>query len=161
MSALSGETEYVGGTYNPVTKKFGPYGSYVGTTYNSIIDIEVEYKFIHIIKNVLELSYGVGLGYRSWRRELSKTQVEVYSWSSIRPKIGLAYTKGRFYIGSRLEYQSGINPKMTILKNLENPDTTVNLGSANILQFSIPIKFSVAKRVDLVAEYTYQNQSIK
>ena len=154
MMSLSGETEYVG-TYlisgDPA----------VSTTKNILFDTEVDYKFTQILKRAFSLTYGVGIGYRSWRRELSPSQVEVYSWYSLRPKIGFSYSLKDFSFATQLEYQSAISPKMTILKDSENPDTTVNLGSADIIEISIPIKYSVRKNIDLLVEYVYQNQSIE
>jgi hypothetical protein len=161
MAYLSGTTEYKGAMLDPVTLTYGAYGSYVGTTKNIIFDTSVDYKFTHSYKYGLEFGYGVGVGYRSWRRELSPSQVEVYAWPSIRPNIAIRYRKKWFKIGTTLEYQYGINPEMTVLKDSENPDTTLHLGSANILQISIPIEFVLTDYLTLFVENSYQYQVIE
>lgn len=157
---LGGETQYIGGVYNSVTKIFGPYGSYIGKSYNVIYDTCLDYKFTHVNNN-LDINYGLGLGYRSWRRELSANQIEVYSWYSLRPHVGLVYNIDKFSIGIETEYQYGINPEMPILANSENPETTFILGSANILQLSMPLTYSLNTQLDLFAVYTFQHQIIE
>ena len=154
---ISGETEYVGSLLNSNKG----YGSYVGTTKNIVFDSDVNYRFSHVFNGGFTLSYGIGVGYRSWRRELSVTQIEVYKWLSIRPQVGVIYAISIFSVGLDVEYQYGLNPQMTILSTSENPDTTVNLGAANILQISLPFKVSLNKNIDLFTEYTYENQIIK
>jgi len=152
LMVLNGETEYVGAY---IGSGLG-YGSLVNRTKNVIVDTNIDYMFTHVYDIGLEFSYGAGLGYRSWRRELSPTQVETYSWYSIRPKIGLAYSLGDFYLGALLEYQYGINPKMTI----NNPNVEVNLGGADIIRMSIPFKYEVTPKFDIFVEYAVERQTI-
>jgi len=161
LTYLSGTTEYKGARLDPVTLTYGAYGSYVGTTKNRILDTSVDYSFTHAYKRGLEFSYGVGVGYRSWRRELSPSQIEVYAWPSLRPNFTISYSKRWFEVGTTLEYQYGINPEMTVLKDSENPDTTLHLGSANILQISVPIKFILTDYLTLFMENSYQYQVIE
>jgi len=149
---LNGETEYVG---SYLGSGLG-YGSLVSRTKNMIIDTDIDYMFTHLYGSGLEFSYGAGLGYRSWRRELSPTQVEIYSWFSIRPKIGLAYSKDFIYVGIFAEYQYGINPKMSI----NNPNVEVNLGSADIIQVHIPVVFSINDSLDISIENVIERQYI-
>ena len=153
---VSGETEYVGALF---TSGEG-YGSYRGTTKNIVFDTDIDYRFTHVFNSGFSLNYGMGVGYRSWRRELSSVQIEDYKWVSLRPQIGVLYTISMFSVGLDLEYQYGLNPKMTILADSENPDTTVNLGGANIIQICVPFTFSVHENVDLFIEYIYENQII-
>jgi hypothetical protein len=154
---LNGETQYMGS----LLSSDDGYGSYVGVTDDTITDIELEYKHIYKLSNDFKFISGVGFGYREWRRELSATQVEIYSWYSFRPKIGLDYKYNNFSLSTFIEYQYGINPEMLVVANSENPDTTVNLGSANIVEFSIPIKYTVSEKIDIFAEYMYQSQIIE
>lgn len=156
MKVLSGETEYVGSL---LTSSSG-YGSYIGTTKNVIFDTAIDYRFSHVLQGGFALNYGLGIGYRSWRRELSPSQVEVYKWFSIRPQVGALYTISRFSVGLDVEYQYGLNPQMDILANSENKETSVNLGGANILQVCLPFTLSVHEKVDLFVAYTYQHQVI-
>lgn len=157
MRILSGETEYVGAYLN---SGLG-YGSLVSITKNIIFDNSIEYSYTQVLHNGLELNYEIGVGYHSWRRELSSSQIEDYTWYSLRPKIGVLYRYKKFSIGANIEYQYGINPKMTILADSENPDTTVDLGSADIVEFSYPLKLRVHKRVSIFGEYVYQYQKIE
>jgi len=157
LKILNGETEYVGSLLN---SSCNSYGCYVSKSQNSIFDTDLKYKYSHIIKNAFSLNYGIGVGYRSWKRELSVTQIEVYKWLSIRPKVGFSYDLSKFRLGMCIEYQYGINPQMTILADAENPDTTVNLGAANIIQVSIPFNLSLTENIELFVEYIYENQSI-
>jgi len=157
ISLLGGETDYVGSLIN---SGLG-YGSYLSTTQNSIIDTSIFYMYTNTFPNGLDLGYGIGFAYHSWERALSASQIEVYKWYSIRPKISLTYNFSAFSIGARLEYQYAINPQMDILANYENSsDATVNLGSANIVQVVLPVKYKINDRVLLFIEYVYEKQVI-
>jgi len=156
MMFLSGRTEY-GGSYIGSTSG---YQSNLGITGNIVLDTSVDYLYTKIFHNSYELSYGLGLGYHAWRRELNPSQVEVYTWYSIRPKIALQYNFSKMSIGGKLEYQYGLSPKMTILQNSQEKEVSVNLGGVNILQLSIPLKFELYENMDLFMEYVYQYQVI-
>ena len=153
---VSGETEYVGS----YSRSPDGYGSVVDRTKNIVIDTDVDYKFSYVLNDSFTVSYGMGVGYRLWRRELSATQIEVYKWISIRPHIGSTYTVSKFSIGMDVEYQYAINPKMIILENANHSDRTVNLGGANIVQISIPFEVAINDNVGLFVKYTYENQII-
>ncbi|PHQ56910.1 MAG: hypothetical protein COA30_03445 [Sulfurimonas sp.] len=155
---IGGKTVYIGsyqgGTYGDISASDG------FKSYNSIIDTSLDYKYVQVLSDSISLIYGVGMGSRSWRRELSRSQIEIYSWFSIRPKVGVLYHVKKLSIGANLEYQYGINPQMVLLANSENPDITLDLGSADILEFSIPIHYPLTQKIDLSFEYVYQLQSI-
>lgn len=154
---LSGNTEYVG---SYIDSNLG-YGSIVATSKNSILDTSIGYTFHQVFDSGIELSYGVGLGYRSWKRQLSRAQIEKYTWYSFRQKTGIAYSLKKFRLGASFEYQHGINPRMKILADSQNPDTTVNLRSANIIELTIPIELRVYEKIVLFTEYVYQHQAIE
>jgi len=156
INYLYGETEYKGSLLN---SGLG-YGSYVGRTNNDVLDIEAEYRFVDTYSNGIDLTYGLGIGYRSWRRELSASQVEVYKWYSLRPKFGVGYQVSSLHFGGLLEYQYGLSPQMDILANAENPDTTVDLGSGNIIEFTLPVSYTINEQLDIFFEYVYQYQTI-
>lgn len=158
---LSGKTEYVGAAYDSSTQKFGSYGSYRGKTYNMIFDIDLAYSRVHRSDVGLFLGYGMGLGYRSWRRELSANQIELYSWFSLRPKMEFGYSIAKLSLAIKGEYQYGINPQMSILANSENPYTTLDLGSADIVELSIPLRYRLFSNLELHLEYSYQLQTIE
>ena len=153
---VGGKTQYVGSL---LTSSLG-YGSYIGTTYNFLYDLALNYRYSKSLGSGLEVHTGIGLGYRWWRRELSASQIEVYTWASLRPEIGMSYSIGSLNIGAFLEYQWGFDEKMAILANSENPQTSVNLGFANILQVNIPITLQLNDSVALFMAYTYEQQKI-
>lgn len=151
---LSGETEYVGSLLN---SGLG-YGSYIGTTANTIIDTDISFKRTNILSKDIDLHYGIGLGYRSWRRALSVSQVEIYKWFSLRPAAGVKYNiDDNLNIGISLEYQYGINPKMSE----STSDYDFSLASANIFEVSLPINYKYSEDIDIFVEGTFQQQTIE
>jgi len=154
---LGGNTQYVGSLLDSGEG----YGSYIGRTANSVSDFSVDYKYINRVSDNFALNYGVGLGYRSWERALSTTQIEVYAWYSLRPMIGATYSDSKFSLGLIAEYQYGFDTTMALLSNSENAEKSVTLGSANIFELSIPVNYSVSDQVDIFAEYIYQQQIIE
>lgn len=150
---LGGETKYTG---SYIGSGLG-YGSVVSTTQNTIIDTDISYKRKNIFKNSLELSYGIGLGYREWERALSASQIEVYSWYSIRPTIGIGTTiKEKFNLGISVEYQQGFDTKMTS----SNPKLDFTLGGADILEFSVPFRYEHNENIEFFVEAIFQKQMI-
>jgi hypothetical protein len=156
FQVLGGETEYVGSL---ISSGLG-YGSYVGKTHNVIYDMAIDYRFSFIYENGLNLNCGLGLGYRYWRRELSAYQVEVYSWYSVRPQLGISYKIENFSIGILGEYQYGFETTMDILENSENSQKSVKLGFADIIELNIPIEYTLSENLDVFMHYTYQQQRI-
>jgi len=152
---LGGETQYTGSL---IGSSEG-YGSYLGVTTDTIRDIELEYRHNYKLNNDFEFMYGVGFGHREWRRELSSTQVEIYSWYSLRPKIGINYKYNDFSLGALFEYQYGINPEMS----LDIPGTYVvlDLGSADISKFSLPLKYKYSEEFNLFTEFVYEKKIIE
>ena len=151
---VAGDTEYVGAL---LTSGLG-YGSYRGTTQNSIGDTDITYRYNQLLNDSLTLSYGVGLGYRYWLRSLSATQEELYSWFSLRPSIGLDFKllKG-LSIAPVVEYQYGILP--TMHESIFNYE--FKLSSADIFELSIPINYEINEKIDISFEYLFQQQKIE
>lgn len=153
--SLSGNTKYIGSDRN----SSGLYGSRVSSTFNSIIDTDIAYKRSNNLSDYFELKYGIAFGYREWERALSSSQVEVYSWYSIRPIVGVSTTAiDRFDLGINVEYQLGFNTKMTASEQNLNLDFT--LGGADILEVSFPISYMYNKNLDFLFEATMQKQMI-
>lgn len=155
ISGLGGETQYTGGI---IGSGLG-YGSYLNATKDTIIDMEAEYKYTHRFNDTYAVVLGVGFGSRSWRRELSASQIEIYRWYSLRPKIGLLYSEYKFSIGGLVEYQYGINPEMS----LDIPGTYVilDLGSADIVKFTLPLTYQLSEKWIFFTEYVYEKQTIE
>lgn len=150
---LSGETKYIGSYLGSSL----PYGSVISTTKNTIIDTDISYRRSNRFNNNLELYYGIGLGYREWERALSASQVEVYSWYSIRPVIGIsARIKEKFNLGISLEYQYGLDTKM----RSSNPRLDFTLGGADIFEVSVPLSYKYKDNIELFFEATLQKQII-
>ena len=149
---LAGATEYIGSYISSGQ----PYGSVVSSTYNKVIDTDISYKRNRHLKNNISFSYGLGLGYREWKRSLSVSQVEVYSWYSLRPMLGINYTQEKFNLGISLEYQYGFDTKMSA----SNLGHTFTLGGANILEVSFPVTYTYDKNIDFTFEAVMQRQII-
>ena len=153
LMILAGDTKYVGSLREPP----GEYGSHIGTTLNTIIDRDISYKQSRLFNNEIEISYGVGLGYRYWERVLSKSQVEEYTWYSIRPMLGIStINKDKLNLGMFIEYQYGFDTKMTA----SNLNHTFTLGGADILEVSFPVSYNYTQGVDFFFEATLQRQMI-
>lgn len=150
---LGGETKYVGSYINSGL----PYGSVISSTQNSIIDTDITYKRSEFFKNSIELIYGIGLGYREWERALSASQVEVYSWFSIRPTVGVSGSLNKkLKLGILVEYQYGFETKMSA----SNLNHTFTLGGADILEVSFPVRYMYSKNIDFFFEAILQKQII-
>jgi len=154
LMSVEGKTQYTGGI---IGSGLG-YGSYVGTTYNSILDMKIVYQHRQILKNNLEFTYGIGFGYREWSRALSSTQIEIYSWFSLRPKVGLLYRYKDFSVAPSLEYQYGIFPEMSF--DMNGRAIILNLGGANISKFTLPLKYKYSRKLNIFIEYQYERQII-
>ncbi|MEN8303038.1 MAG: hypothetical protein ABFQ64_03070 [Campylobacterota bacterium] len=153
LMSLGGKTRYIGSYIGSGQ----PYGSVVSTTQNTIIDLDVSYQHSEILKNNFKLYYGLALGYREWERALSASQIEVYSWFSIRPIVGVSATiKEKFNLGISLEYQHGFDTKMTLL----NPRIEFTLGGADIFEVSVPLSYKYKDNIELFLEATLQKQII-
>jgi len=154
VMALSGDTKYSGSSLD---SNLG-YGSLIGTTSNRIYDFDLG--FVHTYQQTqnYKIIISLGLGYRFWRRELSTQQVEDYEWYSLRPSLAFSYTYRGLNISPKLEYQYGIRPRMRSTGISVNED--FKLGSANIIQISIPLEYAMSQRFSLYGAYTYQYQKI-
>ena len=150
---ISGPTEYVGS----ILGSGQPYGSLISRTENDILDVDIGFKRHHIVQDNLELYYGLSIGYRLWERALSAFQVEDYYWYSLRPSIGGKYEVfDKITIGANIEYQYGLDPVM----KLSNPSLEFDLGAANIIEVSIPIKYEYSQTITFLLEPVYQYQDI-
>ena len=151
--ALGGNTQYKGSILNSGL----PYGSHESVTANEIYDMELGYKYSNTARANWILSSGIAVGYRYWERSLSQAQIETYKWFSIRPSVDVIYKSPSYSVGLELEYQFSINPIMSA----SNSGEDFNLGSADIVEVSIPFTYDVSDRVELILAYSYQRQTIK
>ena len=154
LMRLGGETDYKGSLHG----SNAGYGSYISTTLNAVIDTDVTYMYHNILSDSLEISCGLGLGYRYWERQLSVSQIELYEWFSLRPKVGVMYSLShelRFALD--LEYQYGINPTMS--ESYYGLD--FDLGAADILKVSVPVTYRYSSTMDFFAEGVYERQEIE
>ena len=150
---LSGNTKYVGSL---IGSNQG-YGSSSDTTLNDIRDIAFMYNAQQISDFGINMLCGVGGGYRFWQRKLSASQVEQYDWYSLRGNIGLEYNLDPSVILKvLLEYQYGIAPSM----RTNGIDGDFKLGSADILQISVPLQYKISQHFSLRCEYLYEYQKI-
>ena len=151
---LAGNTTYTGSYLGSTLG----YGSVVSTTLNTIIDKDISYKQSRVLNNKIEISYGIGIGHRYWERVLNISQIEKYTWYSIRPMFGInTVNKERFNLGMFIEYQYGFDTKVSA----SNPDLDFKLGGADILEVSFPVSYKYNENTDFFFEATLQKQMIE
>lgn len=150
---INGSTDYVGSTLNSGNL----YGSVVSTTVNDIIDTDLSWRQYNILNQKITLNYGLGIGYKYWRRALSANQVEVYDWFSLRPQVGLDWNFNKqIVVKTEVEYQYGINPTMTA----NNIGSDFNLGSADIWQATLGLNYRINERIDIFTDLIFEQQTI-
>jgi hypothetical protein len=151
--SLKGNTEYVGAYIGSGLE----YGSVVSSTTNTVRDISLGYH----AKNMSDLNImmlgGIGIGYRYWQRELSASQIEEYTWYSLRGNIGVEKRYGDFKASVLVEYQYGIYPRMSATDIGDD----FKLSSANIVKLSIPLRYTLSKNLALSCAYVFEYQKIK
>jgi hypothetical protein len=149
--SLGGKSKYKGS----IQDSSDEYESLVNKSLHTIIDAKFAYNHVSLIGKSLELSGGIGIGYRYWDRILSKSQSEVYKWFSIRPNVGVNYNIDRnLFLKTSLEYQYGIDPVMIYV---EKNDRFL-LSFANILQADVALNFHIANKLNISLQYTYEGQ---
>jgi hypothetical protein len=151
---VAGETDYKGSLHGSTAG----YGSYLGTTVNVIADFDVDYMYHTVLSDRFEISYGLGLGYRYWERKLSASQIELYEWFSLRPKVGAAFElTPELRLALDLEYQYGLNPTMS--ESYYGLD--FDFGAADILKVSLPVTYKYSSAMDFFIEGVYERQEIE
>jgi hypothetical protein len=149
---LGGITVYKGSLLNE------NYGSFVDINQQRIIDAQFTYSKAYLLGNSVAIRGGIGIGYRYWKRILSKSQTEIYKWSSVRPNLGLIFNLGNsFLLQTSVEYQYGMDAVMLDVEE----KSEFELGSANIIQGDISLRMPIANTVDISMQYTYQLQKIE
>jgi hypothetical protein len=142
-------------------------GSYLGsddpigtvTRYNTstIIDTDISFVKTSDYNDYLKLSFGIGLGYRQWERELSALQIEVYKWFYFKPIIGFNFSiTKKLGIDFIVEYQHGFNTVMTST----NPNLDFTLGGANIWELTIPITYELNEHLEFFFKASFTKQTI-
>lgn len=153
VMALSGDTTYKG---SYIGSGLG-YGSVISTTSNKVYDVALDFAHRYQQTSHYNITVSLGLGYRFWRRELSAQQVEDYKWFSLRPSVAFAYEYKNFSIAPKFEYQYGLRPRMSAT----GINDEFKLGSANIMDFTLPIEYALNQNFSLYGAYTYQYQKIQ
>ena len=150
---VSGYTDYTGSLLN----SNNPFGSFTSKTLNDVIDISFRYQNNQQINKLMAISYGLGIGYRYWQRQLSRTQVEGYEWFSLRPLVGIDFNivEGT-YLNFNAEYQYGLNPSMSA----SNVSSDFDLGGANILKLKVGLAYIVTEHIDMYVDAVFERQKI-
>lgn len=143
----SGDTEYVGALLSG-----GSYGSYIGTTDNTINEYSLIYTEEYLSEQY-DLWSGLGGGYREWERELSADQLETYKWFYWNIEVGTRFHYNKnLSLGLVYNYKRAINPEMdTDFTGL--PDMTFDLGGVKGYTFAMPLIYSVDKDSTVYLEY--------
>jgi hypothetical protein len=152
LTTLAGNTQYVGAYLSG-----GSYGSATGNSLNTILDFDGEYLYGITISNSFDALVGGSLGYRSWERTLSDSQIETYSWAYINPEVGVNLQASQeLQLRLMLGYKYAINPIMTATGINDN----FKLGSANILHITFSTQYQIGEHSHLFVQYLYENQVI-
>ncbi|MEN4046452.1 hypothetical protein [Sulfurimonas sp. NWX367] len=153
IMAVGGNTEYKGAY---IGSNLG-YGSLVSITSNQIYDMEIDFAHTYEDRSSFTTTISLGVGYRFWRRKLSAQQIEDYTWFSLRPSVSFSYMYYDLRIAPKFEFQYGLGPRMSATGISDD----FKLGSANIMEFTLPIKYAITQKFSLYAAYTYQYQKIE
>ncbi len=153
IMAVGGNTKYIGAY---IGSNFG-YGSLVSITSNQIYDMEIDFAHTYQERPFFTATVSLGVGYRFWRRKLSAQQIEDYTWFSLRPSFSFAYRYHDLSIAPKFEYQYGLGPRMSATGISDD----FKLGSANIMEFTLPIEYALTQKFSLYTAYTYQYQKIE
>jgi len=153
VMALGGNTNYTG---SYIGSNLG-YGSVLSITTNQIYDVSVDFAHTYQQTQNFKIIVSLGAGYRFWRRKLSAQQVEDYKWYSVRPGIAFSYTYKGVSLSPKFEYQYGVRPRMSATGIKDE----FKLGSANIMDFTLPIEYALNQNFSLYGAYTYQYQKIQ
>lgn len=152
-SVLNGKSDYVGA----ILGSGGSYGSLKQTTTNEFIDASLSYKHTKRYKKIFDISYGLGVGYHAWLRELSSIQAELYSWYSLRPSVGASVVMNQFNVGVFTEYQYGLNAQM----HASNPAADFKLGGVQTFVLGFPFRYNYRKNLEFFTLYTLSKQEIQ
>ena len=149
---LAGETDYSGA----YLESGGGYGSVISSSDNTVVNLDADYLYGLALSEKLYLLGGAALGYREWERSLSKSQVEVYSWFYVEPKLGLKYLFQNSSLSGIAGYKYGIDPVMSATGFKDD----FQLGAANTLDLTLKFSYRLSLRSELFCTYVYENQVI-
>lgn len=126
-------------------------------TSNTFLDTDISYRHTEVYKKLYEVHYGIALGYHRWHRAITTSIVEDFEWFSVRPTLGVGLNATKnIYVGLLVEYQIGFDATM----KSSSPELTFMLGGADVLELSLPLKYSYDKNIDFFVEGVYQEQRI-
>jgi hypothetical protein len=157
-SRTAGTTLYTGS----VLGSGMPYGSLRSRTAD--IYEELQFNLTRSLRqDALLYTIKAGVGYYEWERELSTSQVEVYSWNYVQLGIGVSQTFGRDWeIAMDLSGHYGVNRTMeadfTGVEHLQFDLGRVYTVRAGV-PLTIPVKADSAVLFRLEYEYTKIGQS--
>lgn len=149
---LQGKTEYVGSYLGSGL----PYGSVVSKTSNELYDLSLDWTQTKQLDH-FNITYGIGIGYHVWYRELSSTQNELYHWFYLTPIIALsAEVIEDISVETELKYKHGLRPKMEANSIAEE----FQLGKADTFEVSIPVSYHYSEEINFFVSYVYSRQMI-
>lgn len=141
ISQTTGITDYVGALLSG-----GSYGSYLSTTQNTFIEMQLNRVGTFASTDSYDLAYLIGAGYREWERTLSVAQNEIYYWPywQLGLKVMPQQISREFSYGLDISYQKAYQPKIDLIIPSLIPDTTLDLGPTE----SVVYAFSLLSRED-------------
>jgi hypothetical protein len=153
LSSIGGKSVYMG---SYLVDGSG-YGSVVSSTNNALYDLDGEYLYGVSMSNGIDVLGGISLGFKNWYRELSPSQIEMYRWIYLNPKLGVKlFASQDIELRLMMGYKYGLNPIMTATGIQDD----FKLGSANILHLALSTQYQIDQMTALTFEYLYENQVI-
>ncbi|MEY4505153.1 MAG: hypothetical protein RL154_1450 [Pseudomonadota bacterium] len=153
--------EYSNGNSNYTGSILGmgsSFGSYKDTTNNTIKRAQAT------ISQVKYTPYGaamlnLGIGNRTWNRNLSSSQTEDYVWNYLTAGLGFDFNLGSsFTLGALAYYQQAFSPTMQY--NSSNFNNKFNLGSTNGYRIEVPASYKITQMFSVVGSWALDNWKI-
>ena len=154
-SYTAGSTDYKGSLLGTGSG----YGSYTSSTENTFYELQVNLKRLHQYENKATYTL-LGLGYKSWERELSSNQVETYYYYFFQTAIG---GKVNIYkdwsLGLDLTGQLAFNPKMDAKftsSSGQGLNETFDLGTVYTYKIATPLVIPINEQLSFSTKLEYE-----
>lgn len=155
-SATAGDTDYTGSLLG----SGHGFGSYTSTTTNTFYELQANIKRVQFYDTSSRYIM-FGLGYKEWKRELSKSQIETYTYKFAQIAVGgekIIYDD--ISIGIDLTAQLAFNPEMQANFSEGSQTNAINetfkLGTSYSYKVAVPLTIPLTKDLALVTKAEYE-----
>ena len=153
-----GDTDYTGS----ILGSSQGYGSVTSTTANSFYELQTNLK--RVCSYEKSSSYILlGLGYKEWERELSRSQIETYYYFFAQTAVGGDIKiYNAWVLGLDLTAQLAFNPRMDadFSSNGQGLNETFNLGTTYTYKLAVPLTIPINEQLSFVTKAEYEFTSI-